>query len=157
MPTDHQSSPQPMSFPDGPLNTQSHSVPSPSQTKHPAHCCNSPGIDTACRSVMGQGQEQTTNKTNAQQIKLRPQKLWGEKGSESLIETVTQRNPWQRLPPDLTSQVTNLRSNSKWGFGLCYLVMNLAQVSGRKVPNVSITQTSDWHFKPKQVIIRICN
>lgn len=46
-PTDHQSAHQSMSFPDGPLDTQSHSLPTPSQTKHPAHCCNGPGIDTA--------------------------------------------------------------------------------------------------------------
>lgn len=45
-PTDHRSYHQTMSFPDGPLDTQSHSVPSPSQTKHPAHGCNRPGIDS---------------------------------------------------------------------------------------------------------------
>lgn len=81
-PRDHQSFHQSMSFPDGPLDTQSQSLPSPCQTKHPARCCNRPGIDTARPQAavwQHRTEPQATLNTTSQQIKLQPQKLWGEK------------------------------------------------------------------------------
>lgn len=59
----HESPCRSLSFPRRAPDMQEHSLPAPSQTKHPAHCWNRPGIKYG----------------STQQTNVHPQRLWGEK------------------------------------------------------------------------------
>lgn len=147
-----------MSFPVGPLDTQSHSLPSPSQTKHPDHCCNRPGIDTAWPHSEGTRPNHKLNQNTLQQINQQLWSLWGGK-CVNLVPYLWSYH-WGfsvfHQVGDEIFKTTNPRTNSRWCFDFYYWLMNFTP-RGKIQKEISdflfsCLYYSNYylHFKPKQ-------
>lgn len=119
----HQSPHQSLSFPRGPLDMQSHSLPSPSQTKHPAHCCNRPGIDTAghmplcdetgTKHKLHQHTADQTSATKAARRKTHRLRQWHHVLTETSVFCFCFYHGWLNFNPI---------TDSRWGFDVMLAV-----------------------------------